>query len=63
MRADGMTLHAIADVLNAEGVPTLRGEAEWRRSSVRTTVAYRRPSRSRPSDRLPGALPKAPQDA
>ena len=29
-----MTLQAIADRLNKEGVPTLRGGAEWRPSSV-----------------------------
>ena len=34
MRGQGMTLQAIADVLNAEGVPTLRGGAMWRPSSV-----------------------------
>jgi DNA invertase Pin-like site-specific DNA recombinase len=47
MRADGMTLQAIADVLNAEGVPTQRGGAEWRPSSVQTAAGYKR--RTRPS--------------
>ena len=46
MRADGMTLQAIADTLNEEGVPTLRGGAKWRPSSVQTATGYRRPSRS-----------------
>ena len=36
MRAQGMTLQAIADRLNEEGVPTVRGGAEWRPSSVRS---------------------------
>ena len=44
MREDGMTLQAIADVLNAEGVPTLRGGAKWRPSSVQRAAGYRRPS-------------------
>ena len=39
-----MTLQAIADVLNAEGVPTLRGGAMWRPSSVQRATGYRRPS-------------------
>ena len=43
MRTDGMTLQAIADVLNAEGVPTLRGGAKWRPSSVQSAAGYRRP--------------------
>ena len=30
MRARGLTLQAIADRLNEEGVPTLRGGKEWR---------------------------------
>jgi len=45
MRADGMTLQAIADVLNSEGVPTLRGGAMWRPSSVQSASGYRRPPR------------------
>jgi peptidoglycan hydrolase-like protein with peptidoglycan-binding domain/DNA invertase Pin-like site-specific DNA recombinase len=43
MRESGMTLQAIADVLNAEGVPTLRGGAKWRPSSVQSAAGYRRP--------------------
>jgi DNA invertase Pin-like site-specific DNA recombinase len=53
MRADGMTLQAIADVLNAEGVPTLRGGAEWRPSSVQTAAGYKRRSRPRKIEDLP----------
>jgi len=44
MREQGMTLQAIADVLNEEGVPTLRGGAMWRPSSVQRATGYRRPS-------------------
>jgi hypothetical protein len=47
MRAGGMTLQAIADTLNAEGVPTLRGGALWRPSSVQAATGYKRPSRAR----------------
>ena len=45
MRANGMTLQAIADRLNQEGVPTLRGGEKWRPSSVQAAVGYRRPQR------------------
>jgi DNA invertase Pin-like site-specific DNA recombinase len=43
MHDQGMTLQAIADVLNEEGVPTLRGGAMWRPSSVQRATGYRRP--------------------
>ncbi|HWH93754.1 MAG TPA: recombinase family protein [Baekduia sp.] len=56
MRADGMTLQAIADVLNAEGVPTQRGGAKWRPSSVQSATGYKRPAR----ERITGRLPKPP---
>lgn len=44
MRAQGMTLQAIADRLNEEGVPTVRGGTKWRHSSVQAAVGYRRAS-------------------
>jgi peptidoglycan hydrolase-like protein with peptidoglycan-binding domain/DNA invertase Pin-like site-specific DNA recombinase len=47
MRAEGLTLQAIADQLNEEGVPTLRGGQMWRPSSVQAALGYRRPSRRR----------------
>lgn len=53
MRQDGMTLQAIADVLNAEGVPTPRGGAQWRPSSVQTAAGYKRRSRAKKADQLP----------
>jgi DNA invertase Pin-like site-specific DNA recombinase len=43
MRNAGMTLQAIADRLNEEGVPTVRGGMRWRPSSVQATVGYKRP--------------------
>lgn len=59
MRADGMTLQAIADVLNDEGVPTPRGGAKWRPSSVQTAAGYKRKSRPRSAADLPKAQPRA----
>jgi DNA invertase Pin-like site-specific DNA recombinase len=53
MRADGMTLQAIADQLNAEGVPTPRGGAKWRPSSVQTAAGYKRRRRAKHTDDLP----------
>jgi hypothetical protein len=52
MRERGLSLQAIADALNAEGVPTPRGGAQWRPSSVQSALGYRRP---RPP--APGAPP------
>jgi DNA invertase Pin-like site-specific DNA recombinase/peptidoglycan hydrolase-like protein with peptidoglycan-binding domain len=49
MREEGMTLQAIADNLNEEGVPTLRGGSQWRPSSVQAAAGYRRPKKGRPS--------------
>ena len=46
MRKQGMTLQAIADELNAEQVPTIRGGKQWRPSSVQAAAGYRRPRRS-----------------
>jgi hypothetical protein len=44
MRENGMTLQAIADTLNGEGIPTVRGGARWRPSSVQTAAGYKRPA-------------------
>jgi DNA invertase Pin-like site-specific DNA recombinase len=45
MRAQGMTLQAIADQLNEDGVPTVRGGTKWRHSSVQAAAGYRRGQR------------------
>jgi DNA invertase Pin-like site-specific DNA recombinase len=45
MRSAGMTLQAIADQLHEEGVPTIRGGARWRPSSVQGALGYKRPRR------------------
>jgi peptidoglycan hydrolase-like protein with peptidoglycan-binding domain len=50
MRSANMTLQQIADQLNAESVPTLRGGRQWRPSSIQTALGYTRPG---PRDRLP----------
>ena len=42
MRDQHMSLQAIADALNAEGVPTVRGGAKWRPSSLQSATGYRR---------------------
>ena len=38
LRAEGMTLQAICDLLNEEGVPTPRGGTRWRPTSLRAIV-------------------------
>jgi peptidoglycan hydrolase-like protein with peptidoglycan-binding domain len=53
MRSSGMTLQAVADRLNAEGVPTLRGGKLWRPSSVQVALGYRRPGQARAAGSLP----------
>jgi Resolvase, N terminal domain/Recombinase len=52
LRESGLSLHAIAEQLNSESVPTPRGGAMWRPSSVQSALGYRRP---RPP--APGAPP------
>ena len=53
LRARGWTLQAIADTLNTEGVPTLRGGAEWRPSSVQSAAGYKRPPKEQELNVLP----------
>lgn len=56
-RRSGSTWQAIADRLNAEQVPTIRGGAFWRVSAVQAAAGYIRPPRPRQSADLP-ALPR-----
>ena len=56
MRAAGMTLQSIADRLNEQGVPTVRGGAKWRPSSVQATAGYKR---QRPRLDLPAGRERA----
>ncbi len=53
LRERGLTLQAIAVMLNQEGVPTPRGGAMWRPSSVQSALGYRRPPPP-----IPGAPPR-----
>ncbi len=41
LRASGLTLQAICDTLNAEGVPTPRGGTHWRPTSLRAILQPR----------------------
>jgi hypothetical protein len=52
MRERGLSLQAIADALNDQGVPTSRGGARWRPSSVQSALGYRRPG-PRPAGAAP----------
>ncbi len=58
MRDRGHSLQAIADALNQDGVPTQRGGARWRPSSVQAALGYRRPRAP-----LHGAPPPPPPPA
>jgi DNA invertase Pin-like site-specific DNA recombinase len=57
LRGAGITLQGIADILNEEGVPTVRGGTRWRPSSVQTALGYRRPAP------LPSPLPAGSERA
>jgi hypothetical protein len=60
MREQGLSLQAIADRLNAEGVPTVRGGLKWRPSSVQCAAGYQRPPRPRRGIEVPRSHPSAP---
>jgi DNA invertase Pin-like site-specific DNA recombinase len=53
LRDEGLTLQAIADRLNRDQVPTARGAATWRVSSVQAAAGYRRPPTRRARPELP----------
>jgi DNA invertase Pin-like site-specific DNA recombinase len=53
LRDKGLSLRAIAEKLNADGIQTLRGGREWRVSSVQTVLGYKRPTRRRRGGALP----------
>lgn len=53
MRGRGLTLQAISNKLNADGVPTLRGGREWRPSSVQSAAGYARRKPRRKAPELP----------
>lgn len=49
----GLSLQEIADRLNRDGVPTIRGGTEWRKSSVHAATGHKR----KPPRRKAAALP------
>jgi DNA invertase Pin-like site-specific DNA recombinase len=53
LRVAGSTWQVIADTLNAEHVPTVRGGSEWRVSSVQSSAGYVRPPASAKRVSLP----------
>jgi hypothetical protein len=55
-----MTLQAIADILNEEGVTTLRGGTMWRPSSVQRATGYHRPSATGGGEKLSKSKPADP---
>ena len=60
MREQGMSLQAIADALNARAIPTPRGGARWRASSVQSLLGYRRPHPPGPRPQRPPGPPPPP---
>jgi DNA invertase Pin-like site-specific DNA recombinase len=53
LRQRGATYQAIADQLNAAGIPTLRDAEEWTVSAVRGAAGYQRPRARRVRPELP----------
>jgi DNA invertase Pin-like site-specific DNA recombinase len=62
MREAGMTLQAIADRLNEEGIPTARGGSKWRPSSVQSALGYRRTPAMNALQYRGGPIPSGDQD-
>ena len=63
LRDPGLSLNAIAAALNDEGIPTPRGGAEWRASSVQAALGYRRPPPPPPGRRRQPPKHKPPKTA
>ena len=53
LRAGGMSLQGICNVLNADRVPTRRGAPQWRPSALQTTLGYVRRISAQEPLRLP----------
>ena len=53
MRERGATYQAIADRLNSDGIPTMRGAARWTVSGVRGAAGYKPPKARRARTALP----------
>lgn len=58
LRAHGLTFQAIANRLNHDGHPTLRGGSRWRPSSVQSALGYRRPIQRSSGSDLPPVPPR-----
>lgn len=58
LRDRGLSLRAIAEELNADGIPTPRGGASWRPSSVQAALGYQRPRPPAPGVPHPPPGPK-----
>ncbi len=63
LRARGLSLRAIAEDLNAQGIPTPRGGSSWRASSVQAAIGYRRPPPPPPGAPGPPRHPRKPEHA
>ena len=59
MREAGSTYQAIADALNDEGIPTLRGAPGWTVSSVRGAAGYKAPKTRKKAALLPSVAARA----
>lgn len=59
LRSAGLTLREIAETLNADGVPTLRGGSTWRPSSIQSVVGPKRRAARRKAIDLPKATPES----
>lgn len=59
LQDEGLSLRAIAASLTAEGVPTARGAAVWRASSVQAAAGWTRPAARRTSSDLPDPRPRS----
>jgi predicted site-specific integrase-resolvase len=58
-----LTLRQIADRLNAEGVPTMRGAAKWQPSAIQSALGYKRPRKPRRIAELPSRADAHPARA
>jgi DNA invertase Pin-like site-specific DNA recombinase len=57
LRGRGWSLQRIADQLNEDGEPTLRGAPKWTKSAVQTATGYVRPRPRRKRTELPDTRP------
>jgi hypothetical protein len=48
MQAEGLSLQAMANQLNAEGVPTLSGKGRWQKGTIGNLLAQAQPNSTFP---------------